>query len=145
MSEELNAFRIPANAIKSGRIFGIKWSHWIEAFVGFGAVFLIVWNINFTNQVKFIFISVIGIAVFVSLLRGIKGRTLTEFIFNIFKNFSQRKEYHLGGVDDDSRKSADKAQLTGESSAERFVSFLRQKNKELERRYGEAPETDSKK
>ena len=97
MDEELYEMHIPANAIKSGRFLNIKWTHWVEAFIALLAVIGIVMNINFVLRIKMILISVIGISVFVLLLRGIKGRTLTQFFVNAVKIIGSER-YNLSKI-----------------------------------------------
>lgn len=140
--KHLDTFEIPANAISNSYFFGIHFTHWIEAII---FVFLTdygIWHINFVPKVKWIVISVLTIALGFVFLSGIKGRTLTQAIIYAIIGLKKRKEYHLGGINND-RKTADMAEFAGQSGAEQLATFFKQELSFLEKRYGQEPEEDN--
>lgn len=134
----LDHFKIPANAISTSYFFNIHISHWIEAVIFIFLTDKLIWHINFVPRVKWIIISVLTISLGFIFLRGIKGRTLTEAIIYAIIGIKKRKEYHLGGINND-RKAADMAEFAGQSGAEQLATFIKQKLRFLEKRYGQEP------
>ena len=134
-NKDLLVFDIPDNAISNSYIFNIHFTNWIEAIVFVALADIIIWNVGFVTRVKWIVIAVVSVALLFVFLRGIKGRTLTLAIYNAIKGFINRKEYHLGGINDD-RKAADMAQFAGQSRLERIQTVIKQKGKAIDERYG---------
>ena len=141
-SKKVLSYVIPANAISNSYFLGIHFTHWIEASIVVGIVDYIIWHINFVTRVKWIILVVLTISLAFVFLRGIKGRTLTQAIIYGIIGLRKRKEYHLGGINND-RKSAEMAEFAGQSGAEQIATFFRQKARFLEKRYGEEPDQDA--
>jgi len=139
--EVLFSSEIPGNVLSNSYPFGIHFTHWLEAGAFISIADYIVWHIGFVDKVKWIIIVVISISFLIIFLYGLRGHTYTGVLINWLISFKKRREYHLGGINDD-RKAANNAEYAGKSTAEQIRIYLGKKFKAFDKRYGEEPEEE---
>ena len=100
MAEENNKIprvRLNRNVLSKNRIYGIPKVNIVEAIFFTIAVWLIILSINFTKLVSSVCILVLCPIVFVCGVKGIKSRSVLQFLLSNIKFVRNRKMLHLRG------------------------------------------------
>lgn len=100
MAEENNKIprvRLNRNVLSKNRIYGIPKVNIVEAIIFSIAVWLIILSINFTKLVSSVCILVLCPIVFVCGIKGIKSRSVLQFLLSNIKFVRNRKMLHLRG------------------------------------------------
>ena len=100
MAEENNKIprvRLNWNVLSKNRIYGIPKVNIVEAIFFTIAVWLIILSINFTKLVSSVCILVLCPIVFVCGVKGIKSRSVLQFLLSNIKFVRNRKMLHLRG------------------------------------------------
>lgn len=135
--EQIDALLIPDNIIKSGTIWGIPHRRWIEALVFSGCTAFLCTLSPFVIRIKIILIIVLCTTIFILSVRGIKNRSITEFIIDNVNFLKTNKKYHLASISSGRKKNSVPVKFGNESYFEQMVRISKTKFKEFDEKYGE--------
>lgn len=125
---------IPKNALKTGKFLSFRYRNWIEAIITAYLIGYGIYMTTFVTKIKVICIIILCTTDLIIFLRGIKNRTVIDFLGNIITDRMSRIEYHLGSVNNDRKQEQN--QFGGESLLERTIKNVKTKAKKFDDKYG---------
>ena len=116
---------IPDNVLTKGMFMDIPVRRWIEAGVSLLVVLLISSLIPFVKTVRIMFIIIIGAGAFLLFLRGIKNRSVTQFIWSAMRFTRRKRILHL--LPPNYMKRIKYEEVSNESLATQFTRSAKEK------------------
>ena len=121
--------KIIDNVVRKGTFLRISYLNWAEAaiaaFISAGIISLI----PFIPSIKRALIILVGVTVFVFVLRGIKNRSYIQILFAEFNFRRKRRRLHLRAPN--YKKSKKVEVINNESYIETIANYLRRRNDEF--------------